>query len=299
MRTLSGHGKGVNDLAISPLSTSLLASCAEDTTIRLWNLDPKFEKKPCVALFAGEGHKWPVMAIHFHPNGRWLLSGGQDTAVCLWAVPTLEELEADGPTRHEPLTVYYPHFFTKELHSNYVDSLAFFGDVIISRAARDQNERSKSNYIIVWKIDGFDPDEPTPAEPPIPEHGKTTRSSFPHDTRGRFRGFRRLVTLDMPHTDRLYRRFGLLNQPGKRPILAMGNQVSQICFWDLQRFEEGTDPLEKPKSRKGKQKVATSRSGSLTTSASTSTRTSTPILARRLPNTDLPISGWHPSSCRA
>lgn len=219
-------------------------------------------------MFAGEGHKWPVMAIHFHPNGKWLLSGGQDTAVCLWAVPTLEELKENGTTRHEPITVYYPHFFTKELHSNYVDSLAFYGDVIISRSARDQGT-GKDNNIVLWKIDGFDPDAPIPAQPPIPVHGEQTRSVFPHDSEGRFRGFQRLVTLDMPHTDRQYHRFGFLNQPGMRPILAMGNQVSAMSFWDLQRLEEGLDPRDKMKGRKGRGKTAVSRSGSLATSTST------------------------------
>lgn len=269
VRTLSGHGKGVNDLAISPLSTSLLASCAEDTTIRLWHLEPAYDKKPCVALFAGAGHKWPVMAVHFHPNGRWLLSGGQDTAVCLWAVPNLEELEENSTTRHEPITIYYPHFFTKELHSNYVDSLSFYGDLIISRAARDQNDRSKANNIVLWRIEGFDSNQPVPDEPPIPVHGQQTRSSFPHNSDGRFRGFQRLLTLDMPHTDRTYHRFGFFNQPGQRPILAMGNQISQMCFWDLQKFEEGLDPLERTKGKKGRSKTAASRSGSLATSTST------------------------------
>lgn len=223
-----------------------------------------------MALFAGEGHKWPVMAVHFHPNGRWLLSGGQDTAVCLWAVPTLEELDKNGTTRHEPITVYYPHFFSKELHPNYVDSLAFYGDLVISRSARDQNDRSKVNNILIWKIDGFESDKPTPAQPPIPVHGEQTRSSFPHDTEGRFRGFQRLVTLDMPHTDRFYYRFGFFNQPGKRPVLAMGSHTSAMSFWDLQRLEEGLDPRDKLKGRKGRGKTAASaRSGSLATSTST------------------------------
>jgi WD40 repeat protein len=85
VHTLSGHGAAVNDLAVSPLSTTLLASAAEDSTIRIWNIDAKFQAAPCVALFAGEGHKAPILAIDFHPNGQWLLSGGIDHAICLWA----------------------------------------------------------------------------------------------------------------------------------------------------------------------------------------------------------------------
>ena len=148
VRTLVGHGKGINDLAVSPLSTSLLFSAAEDNTIRLWNLEPEYEKQPCVALFGGEGHKSPVLAMCLHPNGKWILTGGIDTAVCLWAVPSAEELQReDGSTpNEEPKIVYYPHFFSKEVHSNYVDSFAFYDDLIISRAARDIKDRIKMRY---------------------------------------------------------------------------------------------------------------------------------------------------------
>ena len=169
VRTLVGHGRGINDLAVSPLCTSLLASAAEDHTIRLWNLDAKYEKQPCVAMFAGEGHKMPILAITFHPNGCWLLSGGIDTAVCLWAVPTLAELDRDQDStlsHQDPKTIYYPHFHSTEVHDNYVDCLAFYGDLIISRSAKDPNGKSKTNEILLWKIDGFVSDEAPPDEPP-------------------------------------------------------------------------------------------------------------------------------------
>ncbi|CAK4024084.1 WD40 repeat [Lecanosticta acicola] len=244
--TLSGHGKGINDLAVSPLSTSLLASCAEDSTIRLWNLEPEFQQQPCVAVLAGEGHKQPLLAIHFHPNGKWLLSGGIDTAVCLWAVPGLDEFHRSPEAENqEPMIIYYPSFYSKELHSNYVDSLAFYGDLIISKSARDQvGEGKDKNEILIWKIDGFDSSQPRPSEPAIPVPGVSTRSAFEHDPR--FRGFQRLLTLSLTHCDRFYHRFGLLHAPGTRPILAFGNQQGLFTFWDLQRFDEGLPWQESP-----------------------------------------------------
>ncbi|KXS99240.1 hypothetical protein AC578_6872 [Pseudocercospora eumusae] len=270
VRCLTGHGKGINDLAVSPLSTHLLASCAEDATIRLWSLAPRFGKQPCVALFAGAGNRAPILAIHFHPNGKWLLSGGIDTAVCLWAVPALDELERaeDSSRASEPLIVYYPHFFSKELHPNYVDCFAFYGDLILSKAARgadsDKKKGGKLNEILLWKIEGFDSDKPPPEDPPIPEPAQQTRSSFPHNEG--FRGFRRLLTFKIPHTDRFYHRFGLLHAPNVRPILCMGNQESQYLFWDMQRLEEGIDPQDRPVSRakkRGKQRKGTALLGDL------------------------------------
>jgi polycomb protein EED len=255
VRELSGHGRGINDLAISPLSTDYLVSCAEDGTIRIWNLSPEYEEQPCVALLGGGGHKQPILAIHFHPSGRWLLSGGIDTAVALWAVPPIEELEDRRKTTNDPLIVYDPHFFSDEVHSNYVDSLAFYGDLIISRAASDPKIRKTINEILIWKIDGFESDDPAPLEPAIPIVGKNTLSSFPHEEG--FRGFRRIATLSMPSTERFYQRFGLFHKPGKRPLLAMGNHVSRFYFFDLQKLEEGTDIRE----FKGKAKRGGSRGG--------------------------------------
>lgn len=260
LRSLPGHGKGINELAISTLSTNLLASASEDYTIRLWDLRPKFEKQPCVAMFSGEGHKQPTLSMQFHPNGKWLISGGLDTAVCLWAVPDpdiLDKPESEITEHTEPKIIYYPHFFSTEVHHNYVDSLQFYGNLILSKAAKDPNAGA-GNEILLWKIDGFDANSPPPQKPPVPNPSEYTRSSFPHSASSR--GFQRLLSFSIPHTDRFYHRFGLLHQPGVRPILCMGNQVSTFLFWDLQRLEEGMGQVEeKPKprgkgSRKAKQK---------------------------------------------
>ncbi|KAF2171667.1 hypothetical protein M409DRAFT_50333 [Zasmidium cellare ATCC 36951] len=248
IRTIAGHGREINDLAVSPVCTNLIASASNDNTIRLWNIGEEYQQQPCVALFAGGGHKAPVLAIRFHPNGRWLLSGGIDTAVCLWAIPS--DAELDQGTENSPYRatkiVHYPHFFSTEVHPNYVDCLAFYGDLIISKAARADD--IKDNEIQIWKIDGFNSEAEVPEEPPIPVPGNQTRSSFPHDSR--FRGFQRLLTLDIPNTSRFYHRFGLLHAPGMRPILAMGNEQSAYSFWDLQRLDEGIDPKERPKPKK-------------------------------------------------
>lgn len=254
VRILSGHGKAINDLAVSPLSSDIIASASEDYTIRLWSLDPKHENQPCVAIFGGEGHKQPILTIDFHPTGRWLLSGGLDTAICLWAVPALsvldrQDLSAEDLEQHQdPKIVYYPHFHSTEIHHNYVDSLRFYGDLILSKACRDHGNKNKKNEILLWKIESFDPDDDPPTEPPIPAPGVFTRSSFDHPPRSA--GFQRLLSFRIDHTDRFYHRFGLLHQPNMRPVLCMGTEQSKFYFWDLQDIEEGRAYLEE-KTRKG------------------------------------------------
>ncbi|KAH9824479.1 polycomb protein esc-like [Teratosphaeria destructans] len=261
VQQLSGHGRGTNDLAVSPVSTNLLVSASEDYSLRLWNLQPQYSQQPCVAVFAGEGHRQPIQACSFHSSGQWLLSGGLDTTVCLWAVPSLEELDRfnqDGvaAAHPQPTVVYYPHFFSSEVHPDYIDNVVFYGDLIISRASKGDSTGNQ-NEILIWKIDGFDSDVEPPAHPPVPKPGQYTRSSFEHAKGSR--GFQRLLTLDMPKTSLFYLRFGILHQPDMRPMLAMGDQESTVHFWDLQKIEEGWAPGEvrlgkKPGSRRGRSK---------------------------------------------
>jgi polycomb protein EED len=255
IRSLAGHGRAINDLQISPLSPNILASASEDYTIRLWNLNTEHVGQPCRAILGGQGHKQPLLALDFHPNGRWLLSGAMDTAIALWAVPTLSELDQTITTEVEPLVLPYPCFISQEIHSNYVDCVRWYGDSILSRAARSQadgnDKKMEKNEILLWKIDGFDSDMQRPLQPPISYTGMFTRSAFPHSPRSR--GFERLLTFDAKYTARFYLRFGLLHKKGMRPILVMGNEASRFYFWDLQKCEEGEE-AKKP-GRGGRKKT--------------------------------------------
>ncbi|KAJ6784981.1 hypothetical protein PWT90_08127 [Aphanocladium album] len=123
----TGHGGDVNDLATSPIDSSIIASASNDTSIR-----------------------------SFHETGRYLLSGGHDQVINLWAIPDL-------PTEPvvTPLQVHYPHFSTSAVHSGIVDCVAFFGDFILSRACHD-------NVIVLWRIEGFSSDGPAPPQSAAP-----------------------------------------------------------------------------------------------------------------------------------
>ncbi|OAR03049.1 hypothetical protein LLEC1_06282, partial [Akanthomyces lecanii] len=166
-----GHGGDVNDLATSPIDSSIIASASNDTSIRIWSVDKKFEGQPCLCILAGEGHSWNLLSLSFHDTGRYLLSGGHDQVINLWTMPKL-------PTEPvvTPLQVHYPHFSTSAVHSGIVDwyearayllppqqdtnvfhapSVSFFGDYILSRACHD-------NVIVLWRIEGFSSQGPPP-----------------------------------------------------------------------------------------------------------------------------------------
>ncbi|OQO02706.1 hypothetical protein B0A48_12235 [Cryoendolithus antarcticus] len=254
-RTISGHGKAINDLQTCPTRPSIIASASEDYTVRLWNLNAKYEKQPCIAILAGQGHKQPLLALAFHPNGRWLLSSAMDTAIALWAIPTEVEVDEAYARDQEPLLITYPAFITEEVHFNFVDSLDWYGDLILSRAARGSNDKSVKNEILLWQIDGFDSDGPVPEKPAVPYPGLYTRSAFHHAPESR--GIYRLLTFKTDHTSRFYHRFGFLHrlETDTRPILVMGTEESKYLFWDLQRCEEGEEPGEYPNPTRGTKSV--------------------------------------------
>jgi len=41
----------------------MIASVADDTTVRVWSLAAVHKKQPCVALLAGEGHQWNLLTV--------------------------------------------------------------------------------------------------------------------------------------------------------------------------------------------------------------------------------------------
>jgi WD40 repeat protein len=75
-RTLTGHTEWVWSVAVSPDGT-WAASGSDDRTVRIWDL----ESGGCRATL--EGHTGSVRSVAITPDGE-LLSGSEDSAVCLW-----------------------------------------------------------------------------------------------------------------------------------------------------------------------------------------------------------------------
>lgn len=273
--TLTGHGAGlINDLATHPLYPWILASASIDSSIRIWDLrrwEDQYES-PCIVICGqGQGHQDGMLSIAWHLSGRYIVSGAHDNAVCVWTIPDLSDASefwvSISPTTRKSKSdavhvVQYPHFATAAVHSNYVDCVCFFGDMILSKAASEDEK----NKIVLWEITGFDSKLPPPSSDSAPktqEH-KDTRSGFylrregskSHrlsNDGGRWISqkaeaedaplYVQHLEFDLPEAQYFYLRFGLLMpsraHPNLHPVLVCGNTEAQIFMWDLHRLELG------------------------------------------------------------
>ena len=160
---------------------------------------------------------------------NFLLGGVQSRCLPMqWSIPAVPDENAG---KDKPTVVVYPHFASIGMHSDYVDCIRFWGDLVLSKASTGNNIKVTRGEIMLWKIDGFYSGDTNPPEPPMPGYGRATRSAFGGD-------FQRLCTFDMTNIEPFYMRFGLFKEPGYRPMLVMGNIKARFSFWDLQRFEE-------------------------------------------------------------
>lgn len=269
VKELVGHGAAVNDLVVHESTPSMLASCSEDHTIRIWDLHSKEDSNSCVAICAGDSQRQGLISIAYHASSRYLLSGGFNGSVNMWAIPRfpLSNARTDNIT-----LVHFPMFSSVEIHGDYIDCVEFYGDCILSKC-RD------GGHILLWRINGFNgqirpADEFKGPAKLVGDHDET-RSAFGN-------GFQQLLSFDISGCSQYRMRFSLFHQPFRHPVLAIGNNRAEVLFWDLHNLEKGIlgpydwfdtrrSPLDP--SGKGKAKV-TMIQGSLTASA---------MLERKLP----------------
>ncbi|KAK9431189.1 hypothetical protein V1505DRAFT_309610 [Lipomyces doorenjongii] len=234
VRALKGHGDEILDLHTCPTHPHIIASSSGDHTIRVWNLDPKYKDQPCAIICAGGGHREQVLTVGFHESGRFLVSGGMDNQVHLWALPNLSTLPMH---KDDPIVLHWSHFSTNSLHSNYVDSVSFYGDLILSKAA-------KENKIVLWRIDGFKSE----MADILSQENAPTNHDKQRETMSAFGpGFTRLVQFSTPNTAPWYMRFGkLTGADNVSPLLAMGNDSARVYVFDLKSYELQKDATRTP-----------------------------------------------------
>jgi WD40 repeat protein/tRNA A-37 threonylcarbamoyl transferase component Bud32 len=112
VKTLTGHSKQVNAIAVTPDGRTLVTGCV-DNTVKLWNLP---DGKPLLTL---SGHSDKVKSIAISSDGQTIASGSGDKTIKLWNLKTGKLLRTLGG------------------HSSYVLSVAFSpnGQTLISSSA--------------------------------------------------------------------------------------------------------------------------------------------------------------------
>ncbi|EXJ82552.1 hypothetical protein A1O3_06365 [Capronia epimyces CBS 606.96] len=265
-KTLTGHGHGtINDMATHPLYPWIVATASMDKSLRIWDIrrHSNPHQSPTIIICGqATGHCEGVLTVSWHPSGRYLVTGGHDQRICVWTIPDLaddsafwQQISPEGRKRsaHEVFTVYYPHFVSSGIHSNFVDCARFFGNLIISKAAGEDK-------IVLWKITGFDAGIPPPDAITAPkiEEFLDTRNGFMRRVYQDARGvtkvevaeeyqdqplYERLLEFETPRVEQFYLRFGLLtpspDHPDLHPVLAFANAASELRFWDLERLSLG------------------------------------------------------------
>ena len=73
------HKNTINEVSISPLG-HLIASCSDDSTIKLW--------KNNIHGFSHliKIHNAPVKSLNFSPSGKLLISGGNDKKINIFSI---------------------------------------------------------------------------------------------------------------------------------------------------------------------------------------------------------------------
>ncbi len=266
LTTLIGHGHGtINDIATHPIYPWIVATASMDKSLRIWDLrrhNFRHESPTIIICGQASGHSEGILTVSWHSTGRYLVTGGHDYLICIWTIPDLTDgssfwqeiaLENRKRSSHEVKIIHFPHFMSSAIHYEFVDCAMFFGDLVMSKAA-------KENKIVLWKITGFDTRTPPPELTTAPKTDKylDTRNGFMRRTARGKNGveivevapefldqppYQRILEFDAPHSSIFYMRFALLlpssDFPELHPALVFGNAATEVRFWDLERLSLG------------------------------------------------------------
>jgi polycomb protein EED len=215
----TGHGQAINELKFHPFDGDILLSVSKDHSMRLWNI----KTDVCIAIFGGiDGHRDEVLSADIDISGQYIVSCGMDHSVKIWSlckpsiISTLQLAASYLPTNHVDKTFptemqHYPDFSTRDIHSNYVDCVRWFGQFVLSKSCE--------NRIVLWKpttelsLLGTKPAAPDGATISI------------------------LHQFDFQNCDIWFIRF---STDYRQKVMAAGNQIGRVYVWDI----DVDDPLQ-------------------------------------------------------
>jgi WD40 repeat protein len=97
-------GQLISDIRFSP-ATRLLIGCFRDGSIQTWSIDDLLAGRPATR-HRFVGHQGRATACDISRDGQWLVSGGQDRALHVWARP-LDGPSSETPMANEPVHVQF------------------------------------------------------------------------------------------------------------------------------------------------------------------------------------------------
>lgn len=147
-----GHGGEINQLTVSIRKPFLLCSASSDRSIRLWNIHTNV----CIAnIHSWDAHRDGVCTVAFNSKCTKLASAGMDHKVMIFDLESHEFATAindsqqynEKKSKRAFKTITNPRslFSTRDLHENYIDCIAWYGEFLFSKVL---TAISKSNFRI-------------------------------------------------------------------------------------------------------------------------------------------------------
>lgn len=213
VHTFIGHTAAINDVKVNPKDPSMLLSASQDHSIRLWSIASRVN----VAIFGGHaGHRDQAISVDFNPSGNCFISGSMDHSLQIWDLtkPKIKQAIEKGKVFHpgpnnltfKPRRVHAADFVTREVHSNYVDCVQWFGDLILSKSSGDPSA------IVCW--------QPNISKEHQPHHNSATI----------------LHEFETKKCEYWYMRFNLNYN---RNLMAAGTIDGKVYLWNLDNADPG------------------------------------------------------------
>lgn len=89
---LRGHTGPIQDQDFNPFNDNMIATCSDDTTVRVWEFPEELTEDVTEALVVLQGHGRKVNFVEYHPTAEHILaSASMDATVKVWDVEKQKE----------------------------------------------------------------------------------------------------------------------------------------------------------------------------------------------------------------
>lgn len=172
-------------------------------------------------MFSFKGHRDEVLSADFHLNLKYIVSCGMDHALKIWRLDTdkmrqaiLDSYKYNISTSKEPFKTAkdpFPMFTTRNIHRNYVDSVCWLGNFVLSKSCE--------NSIVLWKPGKLDSVEDV--ELPKQNYSTDQTATILHKFES--------------HDNAIW--FIRLTLNHKQKYLSVGNSVGVIYVWKIDEHD--------------------------------------------------------------